>query len=66
MKISSTYIAGIVSVIAFVLPLIGYDVADTAVLNKTVVDIAGAISAIYVFIGRYRAGGINAFGIRKK
>jgi hypothetical protein len=66
MNFSTTYVAGIVSVVAFVLPLLGFDVSDTALLNKTVVEIVGAVSAIYIFIGRYKAGGISAFGFKKK
>ena len=63
--ISTTYIAGAIAVITFVLPFIGLDISDTALVSKTVTEIAGVISILYVFIGRYRAGGINAFGIRK-
>ena len=66
MNFSTTYVAGIVSVVAFVLPLLGFDVSDTALLNKTVVEIVGAVSAIYIFIARYKAGGISAFGFKKK
>jgi len=65
-NISTTYIAGIVSVIVFVLPLIGLDVADNGTLTNTVTSIVGAIGAIWVFVGRYRAGGISALGIKKK
>jgi len=64
--ISKTYIAGIVSVIAFVLPLFGLDIADEGTVTNLVTNIAGAIGAIYVFVGRYKAGGISAFGIKKK
>jgi len=62
---SKTYIAGIVSIIAFVLPLFGLDIANEGTVNNLVTNIAGAIGAIYVFIGRYKAGGITAFGLRK-
>jgi len=64
--ISTTYIAGAVSVIAFVLPMLGLEVADKGTLTNTITGIAGAISAIYIFYGRYKAGGISAFGIKKK
>jgi len=65
-NISSTYIAGAVSVIIFVLPMIGLDIADEGTLTNTVTGIVGFLSAIWVFVGRYRAGGISAFGIKKK
>ena len=65
-NISTTYIAGIVSVIIFVLPMIGLDIADEGTLTNTVTGIVGFLSAIWVFVGRYRAGGISAFGIKKK
>lgn len=65
MNISTTYIAGIVSVIVFVLPLFGFEIADEGTLTDLVTQIVGTFSTLYVFIGRYHAGGINAFGIRK-
>ena len=65
-NISSTYIAGAVSVIIFVLPMIGLDIADEGTLTNTITGIVGFLSAIWVFVGRYRAGGISAFGIKKK
>ena len=65
-NISSTYIAGAVSVIIFVLPMVGLDIADEGTLTNTITGIVGFLSAIWVFVGRYRAGGISAFGIKKK
>lgn len=66
MNISTTYIAAIVSVIVFVLPIFGLDVADEGTVTNIVTNIAGVISSLWVFYGRYKAGGINAFGLKKR
>lgn len=62
---SSTYIAGFVSLLTLGLPAIGIEIADEETLRGVITDLVGIASLIYIFIGRYRAGGINAFGIRK-
>lgn len=66
MKVSTTYVAGIVAVIAFVLPLVGYDIGDAGLLKNSTQELVGALAVLYTFYGRYRAGGINAFGVKKK
>lgn len=66
MKVSTTYIAGIIAVISFVLPLVGYDVADAGLLKSSTQELIGALAVLYTFYGRWKAGGINKFGIRKK
>jgi hypothetical protein len=63
--ISTTYIAGIVSFLVFVLPVLGFDVIDQGTLTATVTQVAGVAAVLYSFYGRYRAGGISAFGFRK-
>jgi len=65
-NISTTYIAGIISIITLVLPLFGLDVADEGTLLNVVQGIAGTISSLYIFYGRFKAGNISAFGLRKK
>ena len=65
MNISTTYIAGIVSIITLALPVFGFELADKATLTRLITDTLGVCGAVYVFIGRYNAGGINIFGIRK-
>ena len=65
-KISTTYIAAIVSIIVFVLPLFGLDVADEGTITNVITNVVGTISSLYIFYGRYKAKGITAFGIKKK
>lgn len=64
--ISTTYIANIISTLVFVFPLFGLEVVDPGSLADGIAKIAAIITTLYVFIGRYRAGGINAFGFRVK
>lgn len=64
MQYSTTYIAQIVTILTLVLPALGLHVADPGSLTETLTEIFGIIAAIYVFIGRWRAGGINIFGLR--
>ena len=71
---STTYIANtvsaLVSVAVFVLPVLGFEVVDVEALRESVVGIAVAavsfISVIWVYRERYKKGGINAFGVKKK
>ncbi len=65
MNLSTTYIANIVSVLVFVLPVLGINVVDEGSFTQTVTQIAGVVTVAYVFYGRYKAGGISAFGIKK-
>lgn len=62
---STTYIAGIVGLVSTVAPLFGWTVG-TEELTKVITEILAIGSLLYVFYGRYRAGGISAFGFRKK
>lgn len=62
---STTYIANIVAILVFVLPHFGITIADPNTLTGIFTSVAGAIAAIWVFYGRYRAGGISIFGLRK-
>lgn len=66
MNISTTYIAGIISMLVFVLPMFGFEIVEKDTLTALVTNIFGAVGATYVLYGRYKAGGINAFGLRKK
>jgi Flp pilus assembly protein protease CpaA len=65
-NISTTFIANIVAVLVFVLPVLGIEIVDERTLAGVVASVAGVVSVLYVFYGRYKAGGINAFGIRLK
>lgn len=62
---STTYVANIVAILAFVLPHFGISIVDPNSLAATVAGVFGVIASAYVFIGRWRAGGISLFGIRK-
>ena len=62
-NVSTTYVAGIVTVLTLVLPLFGIEVDDKGLLTSTATQIMGILSIGYMFYGRYKAGGINAFGL---
>ena len=62
---STTYIANIVTILTLVLPHFGLHVFDQGALVNTVTSIAGIAASLYVFYGRYKAGGVSIFGIRK-
>jgi hypothetical protein len=66
MNISTTYIAGIVSIFTLVLPIFGLEIAEKETLTELMTQVIGAVGAVYVLYGRYKAGGVNAFGLRKK
>ena len=66
MNLSTTYIASGVAVLALVLPLFGLEIADEGTLTNTVQGLVGAVAVFYTFYGRWRAGGISAWGLRKK
>lgn len=61
---SPTYIAAAVALIATLLKVSGYTV-DEGTLTANLDSIAQVASILYVFYGRYKAGGISALGIRK-
>jgi len=62
---STTFGANIVAILVFVLPVFGIHIVNQASLAGAIASIIGVISTLYIFYGRYRAGGINAFGIKK-
>lgn len=62
---SSTYIANIIGILTLVLPAVGIHIANPDTLAGDILTIVGIASTLYIFIGRYRAGGIGAFGFRK-
>ncbi len=64
MKISTTFIANIVAVLVFVLPVFGVHIVDQTAFSGSIASVVGVISTLYVFYGRYKAGGITAFGIK--
>lgn len=60
---STTYIAQVIQTVAFILTLVGINVGSDA-LTTTVTTIITIVSGLYVFYGRYKAGGITALGSR--
>lgn len=62
---STTYIATFVSLLTLGLPAVGYELADPESLTGLLNTLIGIGALLYTLYGRYRAGGINAFGIRK-
>ena len=63
---STTYIAILVSLLTLALPAFGLVVVDPDTLTKSIMDVVGCFALIYALYGRYKAGGITAFGLRKK
>jgi len=63
---STTYISNFVAVIALGLPIIGFEVFDEQALTGAIAGFVGVAALVYNFYGRYRAGGISAFGFRKQ
>ena len=62
---STTYAAVIVSSLVFILPMIGINVISEETLLKSLTELVGALAILYTFYGRFRAGGITKFGLRK-
>lgn len=63
---STTYLANIVSILTLGLPAVGIHVVDPGTLTSTISLVIGAFAAFWVFVGRFRAGGIGIFGLRTK
>lgn len=61
---STTYVAQIVAILTLILPYFGIELFDVNALAETLNTIIGVIAVVWVFIGRWNAGGINIFGIR--
>lgn len=61
---STTYIAQFVQFAAIALTFLGINVGSDALMT-TITTIVTIVSGLYVFYGRYKAGGITAFGTRK-
>ena len=61
---STTYIANIVTFLTLVLPVFGVHIVDTDAFTTGIMQVVGVLSTAYVFYGRYKAGGINIFGLR--
>jgi len=62
---STTYVSNFVVLLTLGLPVLGFEVVDKESLTATISAIVGVIALAYTFYGRWSAGGINAFGLRK-
>ena len=62
---STTYVSAIVAFLMLVLPLFGWQIADEGTMTNLITQIVGGLAVLYTFIGRYKAGGITAFGLKK-
>lgn len=63
---STTFVAAAVAFLTLALPVFGFEVINQQTFAGDISQLVGVASILYTFYGRYRAGGINAFGLRKK
>jgi hypothetical protein len=61
---STTYAAEIVKLISIAAMLFGFDV-DASQLEVTLGLLAVILSSAWTLYQRYKAGGVNAFGLRR-
>lgn len=64
MNYSVTYIGAIVFLASKLFEYTGVPVA-TADIETTITTVTALIGAVMVLYGRYRAGGVSAFGFKK-
>ncbi|MEK7068271.1 MAG: hypothetical protein AAB964_00460 [Patescibacteria group bacterium] len=62
---SSTYIANITGFLLWVAPMLGLNLNATE-LTTTLTTLVAVGSGVWIFIGRFRAGGITWWGGRKE
>lgn len=62
---STTYLANLFPLVAFVLPFFGVQIVDPDTFEAFLLGLAGALGTLYVFWGRFKAGGLTAIGLRK-
>jgi len=62
---STTYASNIIAILALGLPVLGFEVVDRDTLAGIISALIGVAALVYNFYGRFKAGGITAFGIRK-
>lgn len=63
---STTYIATLVSLLTLGLPAVGLEMANPESVTGALNTLLGIAASLYILYGRYKAGGINAFGLRKR
>lgn len=63
---STTFASNTVAILALGLPVLGFEVFDEQALTGAIAGFVGLGALLYNYYGRWRAGGISAFGIRKK
>lgn len=64
MNYSQTYLATIVSILAFILPKLGIEIGSEA-LTTTIQTILVVGSGIWIMVRRYQAGGVTKLGVKK-
>lgn len=63
---SRTYIAALVALLSGILPLLGFEIADSEALTNGIANIVTILAALWALYGRVRLGDISWTGIRKK
>lgn len=63
---SRTYIAALVALVSGLLPLAGFEVADSQVLTDVIFNMVSLIAGAVAIYGRVKVGDINWLGIRRK
>lgn len=63
-KFSLTYIGNIVLLLSFLSELLGLNIAPGE-LETAVNVIVALVGGVLVFVGRWKAGGVNVFGVKK-
>lgn len=61
---SQTYLAIFINLVVNILPKFGINIGN-AELQTTIQTISALITGVWVLVRRYRAGDINALGVRK-
>lgn len=62
---SRTYIAALVALLSGVLPLFGFEIADSEALTNGIANIVTVIAALWALWGRVQVGDISWTGLRK-
>jgi hypothetical protein len=63
---SKTYIAALVALLSALLPLLGFEIADSEALTNGIANIVTVIAALWAIWGRVQVGDISWIGLRKK
>ena len=64
MNISTTYVAAFIAAVAGIAPMFGWEV-NAEIFSANVQELIAGLAILYTFYGRFKAGGVTAFGLRK-